>query len=580
VNPCIILPTYNEAEQLPTLVRIINLLDQEFAIVVIDDNSPDGTGEVAEELASDLGNMIVIHREKKAGLGSAIKEGFKIALKEGYDPIITMDADLSHSPFYLNKLLKFARDYDLLIASRYIRGVRVEGWRFRKLLLSKLANMYVAYIMVKPIWDFTSGFRVYSASFLRRIDLDSLPAGGYLFQIHMIYLAYALRLRVKEVSFVFKDTEYSVSKLSGSDRWGTALKVWRYHAPFLEILRHITFLRKDYTRFVEEYEELLTPVKFRKLTHPLTPGFFRISVGVMAYNEEDNIANCLEALENQRLSSGVIEEIIVVSSGSTDRTDQIVREFEQRNPKIHLIVEEQRRGKASAINIFLKHAVGDIVVLESADTIPEPQTIEELVKPFGTPGVGVVGAHPIPVNSTETFIGYCVHKLWELHHHLSLETPKCGEMIAFLNVIQKIPSYTAVDEAAIEATFNEKGYLIRYAPEAIVRNKGPETVKDYIKQRKRIALGHKHLLATKDYRVSTYQSRRILKYLWRAIDWHPRHLLYVTGMILIEAFCRIEATINFHLRDHNPYIWHISGTTKNLYRDAKNSVPVEKEVRG
>ena len=578
MNPCIILPTYNEAEQLATLVRMIKLLEQEFAIIIVDDNSPDGTGQLAENLAAELGNIFVIHREKKLGLGSALATGFKMALEKGYDPIITMDADLSHSPFYLNKMLKFSSNYDLLIGSRYIRGVRVEGWRFRKLLLSKLANMYVAYIMVKPIWDFTSGFRVYAASFLRRIDLNSLPRGGYLFQIHMIYLAYALRLRVKEVSFVFKDTEYSISKLDRRERWTTALRVWRYRAPILEIIRHLTFLRKDYNRFVEEYEELLAPVEFCKPKRPILPGTHRISIGVMAYNEEENIANCLRALEKQEVSIGVVEEIIVVSSGSTDRTDEIVREFEKRNPKIKLITEDKRRGKASAINLFLRYASGDIVVLESADTIPEPQTVDHLVKPFVNPNVGVVGAHPVPVNSRKTFIGYCVHKLWQLHHLLAMDTPKCGEMIAFLNVVERIPSFTAVDEAAIEAMFSEKGYEIRYVPEAIVHNKGPETLKDYIKQRKRIALGHKHLMATKGYQVSTYKSLHIFHYVFKTMDWNPKGLLYMTGLILVEAYCRVLANINFHFRDHNPYIWNISGTTKSFNRNVEKYVTVEKEV--
>ncbi|NIV10577.1 MAG: glycosyltransferase, partial [Aliifodinibius sp.] len=178
MNPCIILPTFNESEYLPTLIRLIRLVSEHYSIIIVDDDSPDGTGEIAECFAKKYSDIFVIHRKTRLGIGAAIADGFRFALQMNFNPIITMDADLSHSPFYLTKFLKYNSKYDLIIASRYIRGVRVEGWRFRKLLMSKLANMYVAYIMVKPIWDFTSGFRIYSAEFLRRIDLNSLPPEG------------------------------------------------------------------------------------------------------------------------------------------------------------------------------------------------------------------------------------------------------------------------------------------------------------------------------------------------------------------------------------------------------------------
>lgn len=564
MKPCIVLPTYNEREHLATLVQGLRLVVGEFPIIIVDDASPDGTGDIAERLAADLTDIHVIHRDGKYGTGSALAEGFRLALQLDCDPIITMNADLSHSPTYIKKLLRHAEDYDLLIASRYLRGVRVDGWRFRQLLTSKFANMFIAYVMVKPVWDFTSNFRVYSAELVRRLKLEELPSSGHLFQVHLIHLAYAMKFRVKEVPFVFRAVENAVSEFRMRDRFATLFKVLRYRAPFLEVLRHLTFLRKDYNRFVAEYEELLTPTPLKKTGPVEIPEKLRVSVGLMAYNEENNMATCIRALQNQRLESGAIEEIVVVSSGSTDRTEDIVREMQAEDDRIKLIVEPERRGKASAINEYLRVAEGDVVILESADTICEPDTIEHLVKPFFDPTVGTNGAHPVPVNSEKTFIGFCVNKLWALHHRVALEHPKCGELIAFRNIIPRIPFYTAVDEAIIEAIFREKGYKICYAPEAIVRNKGPETLRDFIKQRRRIAVGHKHLLATMGYEVATFKSSKIFHYVLQEMRWTPRGIVFMAGMIAVEAWCRAVGTINFHLFDKNPFVWSISTTTKRF----------------
>ncbi len=562
MKPVIILPTLNERENLPVLIKQIKSLHPEAHIIVVDDNSPDGTGEVAEKLARRHKGIQVIHRKERCGIGAAIVDGFRLALQGNYDPIITMDADLSHDPVYLQHFLKCSRRYDLVIGSRYISGVRVDGWRFRKLLISKLANMFVSYVMVKPIWDFTSGFRSYSADFLREVDLDKIPPQGYLFQIHMVHLAYSLHRRVKEIPILYKDTEYGTSKINPADRRITFFKVFNYRAPILEILRHLTYLGKDYHRFVDEYDELLNPPPLKNKGKFRIPEKFRISVGVMAYNEEKNIAKCLQALENQVVTSGEIEEIIVVSSGSTDRTNEIVREFEKRNPRIKLIVQKMREGKASAINVFLKHARGDICVIESADTVTEPDTIENLIRPFKDARIGMTGAHPIPTNSVRGFIGFCVHKLWRLHHLMALDQPKCGEMVAFRNIFTRIPSYTAVDEAAIEAMVREVGLELAYCPHAIVHNKGPENIRDFLKQRIRIETGHRHLMSTKGYRVATLRSISILKYVLKDMRWTPREVVFMIGLIGLEAFARCVGTLNFYLRDKNPYVWDIAKTTK------------------
>ncbi len=564
MKPAVIIPTLNERENLPILIEAIKARYPQMQIIVVDDDSEDGTGEVAEELGKKYSGITVVHRKERKGIGAAIVDGFRIAVAEQFHPVFTMDGDLAHDPEYLERFFAIAEQYDLIIGSRYIGGVRVDGWRFFKLFISKLANMFVSFVMVKPIWDFTSGYRMYSLKFLQSIDLDKVPPQGYLFQIHMVHLAFSEGFRVKEIPILYKDSEYGFSKIDPRDKYITFLKVFKYRAPILEIIRHLSYLHRDYHRFVEEYEELLNPPPLKRppekvpLTNP------KISVGVMAYNEEKNIARCLRALEKQQLQSGEIIEIIVVSSGSTDKTNTIVREFEKRNPRIRLIIQLEREGKASAINEFLKVARGDICVIESADTITEPDTIEKLIQPFQNANIGMTGARPVPTNSKKGLIGYAVHRLWELHHLIALDHPKCGEMVAFRNIFTKIPYYTAVDEAVIEALVKEVGFELAYCPDAIVHNKGPENLRDFFKQRIRIATGHKHLYSAKNYQVTTLKSSSILRYVIKSQQWAPLPLFYMMCLVFMEGLARFLGSINFYLRDKNPYIWDIAHSTKRL----------------
>src|SRR3972149_10635036 len=159
------------------------------------------------------------------------------------------------------------------------------------------------------------------------------------------------------------------------------------------------------------------------------------SIGIMAHNEERNIGSLLAALVNSAISS----EIVVVASGCTDRTESIVRSWQTRDKRIHLIVQETREGKASAVNAFLRHTKERVVVLCSADLIPDHGTIERLLEPFGDPEVGMTSARPVPVNDPATFMGFAAHLLWELHHQLNLSGQfKAGELIAFRKIFERI----------------------------------------------------------------------------------------------------------------------------------------------
>lgn len=571
-HPLVVIPTWNEAEHIKPILEEITAQYANLDVLVVDARSDDGTGQIVEQMAQKNPRIKIIYQENPGKFGEALRMGFDYALKHDYDPVITMDGDQSHSPRYIKNFLQASEKYDLVIGSRYMDGVRVEGWRFRKLLVSKLANMFVSYILVKPIWDFTSGFRCYRRKFLESIDLNSLYNEAYIVQIQLLHLAYQHHFRVKEIPFIYQGTPDAVSKVSKHTRRKTFRYVFKFRAPWWEIIRHLVYLKREYERFVDEYEEFVNPPELKSSGHFEVKDFYDISIGVMAYNEEKNIAHCLQALQNQKVQSGQIREILVISSGSTDRTDEIVEQFQQRDERIRLIRQPKRMGKASAINEFLKLARGDIVIIESADTIAHPQTVEELVKPFKNAEIGMVGAHPIPVNDRRRFVGFCVNKLWELHHHMALQSPKCGEMVAFRNIVSRIPKYTAVDEAAIEAIISKAGLKLAYAKDALVTNKGPETLADFFKQRRRIASGHRHLKALIGYEVTTLKSSKILKLVLKLHRWTPRETIYMVLLMAIEALARFLGMLDFYLRDKNPFIWDISVTTKEVHILEENKI--------
>lgn len=288
------------------------------------------------------------------------------------------------------------------------------------------------------------------------------------------------------------------------------------------------------------------------------------SVGVMAYNEEQNIDKLLKALTSQSLVRVDIRQIFVVSSGSTDRTDEIVSAWAKKDERISLIRQESREGKASAINLFLEAAEADIFVLESGDTIPAPDCVEHMLAPFENSSVGMTGGRPTPVDDPNTFMGFVVHMLWRLHHMLALKSPKLGEMVAFRSFVRSIPRDTAVDEASIEAIVIERGGRLAYAPEAIVYNKGASTVDDFLKQRRRIYAGHIWLSKVQKYEVSTKKVGGILSVLMEDLDPSPRNILWTAGGVFLEFVGRLLGTVDYYVLKKNPYTWEVSSSTKNV----------------
>ena len=292
----------------------------------------------------------------------------------------------------------------------------------------------------------------------------------------------------------------------------------------------------------------------------------------MAYNEESNIGPLLQALLNQRLRTVSIERIVVVASGCTDRTEEIVAEFCERDNRVKLIRQPRREGKASAINLFLRRNNYEVIVLHSADTLPTPDTIEHLVRPFADPEVGMTGGRPVPTNDPRHFMGYIVHLLWRLHHRISLHRPKMGELIAFRNIFRQIPYDSAVDEASIEPLIRGQGLKLLYIPEAIVYNKGPETVHDFLKQRRRIFAGHLYVKDTLGYKVSTMSGLRILLLFLQEmrLDW--RYFLWGPAAIALEVCARLRGMYDYRIWKRKPFIWSVAETTKELTEVPQHSL--------
>ncbi|HHX66415.1 MAG TPA: glycosyltransferase [Chloroflexi bacterium] len=302
------------------------------------------------------------------------------------------------------------------------------------------------------------------------------------------------------------------------------------------------------------------------------------AIAIMAYNEEMNIGRVLDALLSQDLETVHISQIVVVASGCTDRTEEIVLEYARQHPHICLIHQDRREGKAAAINLCKRHLMShEIIVCHSADVIPTPRAIEHLVRPFEDPEMGMTGARPVPTNAPDTFMGYAAHLLWWLHHHLSLHRPKMGEVIAFRNVFRQIPRDSAVDEASIEPLIIGQGLNLRYVPEAVVYNHGPETLHDMIKQRRRIYAGHLYVKDKMGYAVSTMKLTRIVPLFLRQIirrnkesadAVHPdiplwRHLMWGPAVGALEAWCRILGIWDYTIWKQKPFIWAVADTTKD-----------------
>ncbi len=297
------------------------------------------------------------------------------------------------------------------------------------------------------------------------------------------------------------------------------------------------------------------------------------SVGIMAYNEEANIRNAIETILEQQSISAEIIELIVVASGCTDGTTTIVSEMADEDPRIHLIDQQRREGKASAINLFIASTRAPILLMIGADVIAKEGTVDALVRHFHDPAVGMVGGHPIPVNDETTFLGHAVHLLWRLHDRLARQSPKLGEMVAFRNVVPSIPPETSVDEISIQALITQLGYRLVYEPRAVVYNRGPTTISDFLRQRRRIYAGHLRVRRQQGYAASTMSVWRIARALLGSGACRtPRAALWTICTIGLEVVARALGHYDSILKRQH-HVWATVATTKRQIAEAIRSGP-------
>ena len=209
-----VIPTYNEAENLGLLVPLVLEQDPRIEVLVVDDASPDGTGEIADELASETQRVHVLHRARKEGLGGAYRAGLRHALDLGADFVIQMDADFSHPPQTLPTLLAEIEDHDVVLGSRYLNGITVVNWPIERILVSYFGNWYVRFVTRLPISDATGGLRCVRRALLERIGFERIRSNGYAFQIELNYRFVKYQARIKEIPFFFLDRTRGVSKLT------------------------------------------------------------------------------------------------------------------------------------------------------------------------------------------------------------------------------------------------------------------------------------------------------------------------------------------------------------------------------
>jgi len=515
----------------------------------------------------------MVHRaagDRDGGLSGAVVAGLGVATG---DWVCVMDGDLQHPPEVIRSMLAAAQAQDAtcVVASRYRDGGDATGLAgLPRVAVSRGASVAAKALFrraLRRVSDPMSGFFLFRRE---AVEPGNLRPHGF-----KILVEIAVRtpgLRIVEVPYTFGDRHAGESKAN-----------YRVGAAYA---RHLAQLRVDVTkqrisgvrRALREqhspHVEIVAPP--RAVDVPETPedvehAAVQCSVGIMAYNEESNIANSIRAVLAQEPVSGDLAEVIVVASGCTDRTAEIVESIARRDSRVRLVVEEQRSGKASAINQFIAAARTPVLLMVNADTIVAPGTIDALIEHFDDPTVGMVGGHPIPVNDENSFLGFAVHLQWRLHDEISRETPKLGEIVAFRNTVSAIPTDTAVDELSIEAYFSEAGHRLVYEPRAIVYNRGPTTVSDFVRQRRRIAAGHVAIAKREGYSASTMSVTRIARALLGSESFRdPRATVWMAGAVALEGTARLLGHYDvLRRRSHN--IWTTITTTKDDIGDVERA---------
>jgi cellulose synthase/poly-beta-1,6-N-acetylglucosamine synthase-like glycosyltransferase len=293
------------------------------------------------------------------------------------------------------------------------------------------------------------------------------------------------------------------------------------------------------------------------------PALAQVAVLIPTHNDGGTI----EPLLRRVLSEPGVGDVVVVASGCDDDTVSLVSEAAAGDPRVQLFVEAERSGKAAAINFGMDHRLRlPFVVIISGDVLPEPGAISLLTSALAQPGVGLAGGRPVPDNPPSTAMGHASHMLWRLHHRLALQQPKLGEMIAIRTEAVVALPRTSVDEACFQSLLETAGWKARYVPEALVSNRGPCTVRDFVRQRRQIHTGHLWLRHREHYSVPSLRLGLLLREFWRDLadepqGRSPRPLAFTAGTVALEATARLLARLDY-LKGRENVVWAMVKSTK------------------
>jgi len=280
----------------------------------------------------------------------------------------------------------------------------------------------------------------------------------------------------------------------------------------------------------------------------------KISIGVPIYNESENIEELIESILSQ---VGIdIHEVIFIASGCTDDSVKKVKYYVKENPHFVLLEEARRTGKATAINLFLERASGDIRVILSSDIILDKNCLSHLIEPFRQEDIGMTGAHAVPVSNSIDFVSSLNRVLWGVNNQFNKKSPKLGEAVAFRATIGKIPCDTAVDEASIEAFFSARDYKLRYEERALIYNMCPTTIRDLVFQRIRIFSGHLDTKARSGYSVGSMDLKLVAQATFIYAVKNPHLLVQIFCLCALETASRMIAFCKYYFyKELPPFIW-------------------------
>ena len=279
-----------------------------------------------------------------------------------------------------------------------------------------------------------------------------------------------------------------------------------------------------------------------------------VSIGIPVYNEAENIKELAESILAQKNIN--LREVIFIVSGCTDDSAAVVKGFVEKDARFKLYKEQNRNGKAVAVNLFLKSARGNICVLLSSDIILDENCLSALIEPFKDQRIGMTGARIIPVRNDSNFMCSLNKIIWEIHNQLNIKKPKLGEAVAFRDVIDEIPGNTAVDEASIEAFFTARDYKLYYARKALVYNKCPITVKDLFIQRVRIFWGHLDIKTRLGYAVGSMDLKLVAEVTFIYMIKNLHLFIFIFFLYILEALSRLVAYCEYYFyKELPPFIW-------------------------